>query len=130
MPSGLALELGIRWIADGTVGRLVKDKRRDAVARQRLLRKTCPALTIRADPRSYHAWVELPGSWRAESFTAAAAARGIAVAPAAAFAVGPGHAPNAVRLALASPPRHLLIESLAALNGLAQLRPRTLALAE
>jgi DNA-binding transcriptional MocR family regulator len=130
MPSGLALELGIRWIADGTVGRLVKDKRRDAVARQRLLRKTCLALTVRADPRSYHAWVELPGSWRAESFTAAAAARGIAVAPAAAFAVGPGHAPNAVRLALASPPRQLLIESLAALNGLAQLRPRTLALAE
>ena len=61
VPSGLALELCVRWMADGTVARLVRDKRRDAAARQRLLRKACPDLTIQADPRAYHAWVELPG---------------------------------------------------------------------
>lgn len=126
VPFGLALELGVRWIADGTVARLVTAKRRDAVARQRLLRKACPDLTIRADPRAYHAWVELPGAWRAESFTAAAAERGIAVAPATAFAVGAGHAPNAVRLALASPTHKVLAESLGVLNALAQSRPGAL----
>jgi DNA-binding transcriptional MocR family regulator len=124
VPSGLALELGVRWMADGTVARLVRDKRRDAATRQRLLRKACPDLTILADPRAYHAWVELPGAWRAESFTAAAAERGVAVAPATAFAVGAGHAPNAVRLALASPPHKVLVESLRMLNALARSKPR------
>ena len=128
VPSGLALELGVRWIADGTVACLVRDKRRDAARRQRLLRKACPDVTIHADPRAYHAWVELPGAWRAESFTAAAAERGIAVAPAPAFAVGAGHAPNAVRLALASPPHSVLVESLRMLNALARSKPGTLSL--
>lgn len=41
--------------------------------------------------------------------------RGIAVTPAAAFTVGPGHAPNAVRLALASPPPSAALDMLAAL---------------
>jgi DNA-binding transcriptional MocR family regulator len=122
-PSGLALELTVRWIADGTVARLVTAKRRDAAKRQLLLRKTCPHLTIHADPRSYHAWVELPRAWRSESFTAAAADRGIAVAPATAFAVGAGHAPNAIRIALASPPLAVLRQSLATLDQLALTAP-------
>ena len=126
VPSGLALELSVRWMADGTVARLVRDKRRDAVARQRLLRKACPDMTIQADSRAYHAWVKLSAAWRAESFTAAAAERGIAVAPATAFAVGAGYAPNAVRLALASPSHKVLVESLQVLNSLARSKPRTL----
>jgi DNA-binding transcriptional MocR family regulator len=124
--SGLALELGIRWMSEGTVTRLVKDKRKDAEMRQKLLRKALSGMAIQADPRAYHAWWELPAAWRAESFTAAAAARGIAVAPASAFAVGPGHAPNAVRLALASPPPKVLVESLQTLLVLAQSKPEDL----
>jgi DNA-binding transcriptional MocR family regulator len=122
-PSGLTLELSVRWMSDGTVIHLVKEKRRDAAARQRLLRKACPHLTIHADPRGYHAWVELPRTWRTESFTSAAAERGIAVAPATAFAVGPGHAPNAIRVALASPPLAVLSRSLATLDRLACAGP-------
>jgi DNA-binding transcriptional MocR family regulator len=119
-PSGLALELGVRWIADGTVMRLVNGKRRDAAVRQRILRKACPDLVIQADPRAYHAWIELPGGWRAESFTSAASERGIAVAPASAFSVGAGHAPNAVRVALASPTHKVLAETLSLLRELAR----------
>jgi DNA-binding transcriptional MocR family regulator len=125
-PSGLAMELGVRWIADGTVARLVRSKRRDAAARQRLLREACAGLTVRADPRAYHAWLELPGAWRSELFAAAAAERGIAVAPGSAFAVAPGHSPNAVRLALASPTRARLAESLRILRELARSAPRSL----
>ena len=47
LPSGLALEIGVRWLADGTVASLVRDKRRDAVRRQKILRRQCPALKIR-----------------------------------------------------------------------------------
>lgn len=123
LASGLALELGVRWLADGTVTSLVRDKRRDAVRRQRILRQQCPTLKISADPRAYHAWLELPAPWRAESFTAAAAERGIAVAPATAFAAGAGRAPNAVRIALASPSPRLLAQSLTVLNRLALSSP-------
>ena len=123
VPSGLALELCVRWIADGTVARLVKDKRRDATMRQRLLRKSCPGLAAQADPRAYHAWIELPSQWRSESFTAAAAAQGIAVAPAAAFSVASGHAPNAVRVALGSTPPDVLVGALQRLNALIGLGP-------
>lgn len=128
VPSGLALELSVRWIADGTVGRLVRDKRHDAARRQTVLRRAGHGLTIQADPRAYHAWLVLPEPWRAESFTSAAAERGIAVAPATAFAVGTGHAPNAVRLALASPSLKVLAESVRTLRTLALSRPRSLSL--
>ncbi|TIL67858.1 MAG: PLP-dependent aminotransferase family protein, partial [Mesorhizobium sp.] len=39
----------------------------------------------------------------------------IAITPSSAFAVGPGHAPNAVRLALAAPPIERLEEALRSL---------------
>ncbi|MDZ4367294.1 MAG: PLP-dependent aminotransferase family protein, partial [Afipia sp.] len=45
----------------------------------------------------------LPAHWRSQSFVAAAARRDIALTPSSTFAVTPGHAPNAVRLALATP---------------------------
>jgi DNA-binding transcriptional MocR family regulator len=125
VPSGLALAMCLRWIGDGTVAQLVKEKRRDAASRQRLLRKMCPDLGIESDPRAYHAWLHLPSAWRAETFTAAAADRGIAVAPGSAFALGTGRAPNAVRVALASPPMKVLAQSLSILNTLARSKPES-----
>jgi DNA-binding transcriptional MocR family regulator len=44
----------------------------------------------------------LPAHWRSQSFVAAAARRDIALTPSTAFAVTAGHAPNAVRLAVAA----------------------------
>ncbi len=80
---------------------------RDAAARQALVRDRLAGFSLRGDPRSYHLWFELPEGWRAETFVAAAWRRGVAVMPAAPFAAGPRHAPNAVRLAPASPPMSL-----------------------
>jgi len=51
------------------------------------------------DGRHCHGWLELPEYWRAESFTAACADFGIAVAPGSALAVGKGVSPSAVRIA-------------------------------
>ncbi|WP_328341150.1 PLP-dependent aminotransferase family protein [Streptomyces violaceus] len=97
-----ALEAAVRWAAEGTVARLVEAKRADAVRRQRILAEELAGFAVRSDPRAYFAWWELPSPWRADTFTAAAAAHGIAVTPGSAFAVAPGHAPDAVRLGLAS----------------------------
>ncbi|GGL90526.1 GntR family transcriptional regulator [Streptomyces fumigatiscleroticus] len=97
-----ALAAAVRWIEDGTVARLVAVKRADAAERQRILAERLDGFAVRSDPHAYFAWWELPAPWRADTFTAAAAARGIAVTPGSAFAVGAGRAPDAVRLGLAS----------------------------
>jgi DNA-binding transcriptional MocR family regulator len=67
--------------------------------------------------------VKLPDAWRAETYVAAAAQRGIAITPAAAFTVGSGHAPNAVRLALGSPALNVLTPALQTLADLAREKP-------
>ncbi|MFE7168909.1 PLP-dependent aminotransferase family protein [Streptomyces sp. NPDC057616] len=97
-----ALEAGVRWIEDGTVARLVAAKREEAARRQRLVAGHLGGFAVRSDPRACFAWWELPAPWRADTFTAAAAAHGIAVTPGPAFCVDPGRTPNAVRLGLAS----------------------------
>lgn len=110
-----ALDVAAHHIADGTAAVIQRTKRADAMARQRLVAEK---LDVRADPRAYHCWWELPPPWRADTFAAAAAREGIAVTPAAAFAIG--QAPNAVRLALASPPLDRLAAALDVLAGIAR----------
>ncbi|MDT0573781.1 PLP-dependent aminotransferase family protein [Streptomyces sp. DSM 3412] len=91
-----ALEAGVRWIGDGTVGRLVAAKRADAAARQRLVAEHLAGFAVRGDARAYYAWWELPEPWRADTFCAAAAERGVAVTPGSAFSVaGVGRGPAA-----------------------------------
>ncbi|MDX3831232.1 aminotransferase-like domain-containing protein [Streptomyces europaeiscabiei] len=91
-----ALEAGVRWIGDGTVGRLVAAKRADAAARQRMVAEHLAGFAVRGDPRAYYAWWELPEPWRADTFCAAAAERGVAVTGGSAFSVptvGAGRGP-------------------------------------
>jgi DNA-binding transcriptional MocR family regulator len=101
--SGHALAAGQRLMADGTVAELTRLKRIDAARRQQTAAKLLAGYQIAADPRSYHLWLTLPPHWRSQTFVAAAARRGIALTPSSTFAIAPGHAPNAVRLALAPP---------------------------
>ncbi|MBN6034787.1 PLP-dependent aminotransferase family protein [Amycolatopsis sp. 195334CR] len=115
-----AMEVATRCLADGTLARIEAAKREDARARQQLRADCLKEFTVRADPGSYHCWWELPEQWRAETFVGAAARRGIAVSPAAAFTIGAGHAPSAVRLALSCPPVDQLRTALDQLAGLAR----------
>ncbi|NUU20425.1 MAG: PLP-dependent aminotransferase family protein, partial [Streptomycetaceae bacterium] len=78
---------------------------------------------VRTSPDAYMFLWELPDAWRADTFVAAAARRGIAVTPGSAFAVRPAAAPNAVRLGLASPPPDALTRALATLADLARSGP-------
>jgi DNA-binding transcriptional MocR family regulator len=110
--SGYAFEAGQRLMADGTAGVISARKRGDAKQRQRIAAECLAGCSVRADERAYHLWLTLPERWRSESFVAAAARRGIGLTPSSAFTVGHGHAPNAVRLALASPPLDQLREAL------------------
>ncbi|MPY79600.1 MAG: aminotransferase class I/II-fold pyridoxal phosphate-dependent enzyme [Actinophytocola sp.] len=118
-----SLAAATQWITDGTASIIEDGKRRDAATRQRMVAQRLAAFSIRADPCAYHCWWDLPEPWRAETFVAAVARRGIAVTPAAAFTVGIGHAPSAVRLALASPSIENLDAALDVLAGLASTSP-------
>ncbi|MGW7254729.1 aminotransferase-like domain-containing protein [Streptomyces sp. NPDC054834] len=112
-----ALEAAVRWLGDGTVTRLVAAKRADAARRQRLVAEELAGFTVRSDPQAYFAWWELPARWRADTFTAAAAARGIAITPGTAFCVDPSRTPDAVRLGLASVSEAELVGALRVLAG-------------
>jgi DNA-binding transcriptional MocR family regulator len=101
--SPLSVEVGMRLVADGTATELRRLKRIDARQRQTIMSKALAGFGIDADPGSFHLWLRLPESWRSEAFASAAARAGVAVTPSHAFAMTPGHAPNAVRLALGLP---------------------------
>ncbi|WP_110945748.1 PLP-dependent aminotransferase family protein [Streptomyces avicenniae] len=122
-PPRFALEAAARWQADGTADALVRAKQREAGVRQEIAARHLGGYAVRGDRRSYYCWWELPAPWRADTFVAAAARRGIGVTPAAAFAVGRHRAPNAVRLGLASPDVGDLDRALAVLAALARSAP-------
>jgi len=124
-PQGFCLDIGIRWLSDGTVAALESAKRADARMRQSLASDLLAGLTTRANPAAYHLMLDLPGIWRADAFVLAAERIGIAITPASAFAVASGSAPNAVRLALAAPAIADLAASLKALSTLALSDPET-----
>ena len=121
---GLPRSASLQLIADGTVGRIVVAKRNDAAERQQIVRGALDGLDVKADRRAYHLWLKLPEGWRAEVYAAAAAREGIAITPASAFAVTPGHAPNAVRLALGPPSQEELARALRTLRRLAEAQER------
>lgn len=100
----MALNLALRLAQDDAVREIVARKRQEARRRQSLMARLLAPHATRADPGSYHLWLELPPGWRADAFAAAAARAGVAVTPASAFTMAPGHAPAAVRLALGLPP--------------------------
>jgi DNA-binding transcriptional MocR family regulator len=116
--SGHALAAGQRLMADGTVAELTRLKRLDATRRQQIAARLLAGYQIAADTRAYHLWLTLPPHWRSQTFVAAAARRGIALTPSTTFAVAHGHAPNAVRLALAPPSLEQLESGLRTLASL------------
>jgi DNA-binding transcriptional MocR family regulator len=118
----LALAAGMRLLADGTAADITRRKRADARVRQALVADCLAGHRIETDPRSYHVWLELPEGWRADALTAAAARAGVAITPASAFAVAPGHSPNAVRLGLGLPAHPELRKALTRLAALLAAR--------
>ncbi|HEY0911760.1 MAG TPA: PLP-dependent aminotransferase family protein, partial [Bradyrhizobium sp.] len=116
--SGYAFAAGQRLMGDGTAAELSRLKRIDAIRRQQMAAKYLSDFEIQANSQSYHLWLSLPQHWRSQTFVAAAARREIALTPSTTFAVIHGHAPNAVRLALAAPPIEQLETGLRVLSGI------------
>jgi DNA-binding transcriptional MocR family regulator len=120
--AGFAFAAAQRMLGDGTVAELTRLKRLDARARQKLASDRLSGFEVQANEKSYHLWLTLPAHWRSQTFVAAAAKRDIALTPSTTFAVIPGHAPNAVRLALAAPTMDQLDTGLSTLAGMLDAR--------
>jgi DNA-binding transcriptional MocR family regulator len=100
MAAPLMAEIAARWIKDGTAETIVKRKRKEAAARQRLAAGILGRSAGRTHPAAYHLWMGLPRPWRGEVFADAARQRGVGVTPASAFATGRTGVPDAVRVCL------------------------------
>jgi DNA-binding transcriptional MocR family regulator len=124
MVNPLTAEIGSRMIEDGTAARLAAELRLELQARQAMAAEIMAGLDMDTHPNSYHLWLKLPEPWRREAFTAEARRRGVAVAPADAFAIGRGPTPHAVRVCLAYPQdRPVLAHGLRTLAELAVEEP-------
>jgi DNA-binding transcriptional MocR family regulator len=101
--SGFAFAAAQRLMSDGTAMELARLKCLDAVARQKVALDCLSSFDIQTNGKCFHLWLTLPAHWRSQALVAAAARRDIALTPSTTFAASSGHAPNAVRLALAAP---------------------------
>jgi DNA-binding transcriptional MocR family regulator len=108
---GVMTALVCGWVEDGTVARLEAEKRRDAMARQRLARTALAGLPLVGHPASYFLWLPLPEDIRADQMAVALLAENIAVSTAEPFAIS-SPAPHAIRLALGSLEADALKEAL------------------
>ncbi|WP_175965818.1 PLP-dependent aminotransferase family protein [Burkholderia sp. BCC0322] len=128
--SGFAFAAAQRLMSDGTVAELARLKRLDAVARQKLAADRLSEFNIQTNGKCFHLWLTLPAHWRSQALVAAAARRDIALTPSTTFAASPGHAPNAVRLALAAPTMDELDAGLLTLSGILNSREEDFATTE
>jgi len=103
--------LAAKWVADGDVARLEKQKRQAARERQKLVRRELGVFQLESNPSSFFVWLHLPEDVRPEPLAIRLAEQGIAVAPASAFAVGQ-ISPRAILLSLASASMEVLKNAL------------------
>ena len=96
----LMAALASAWIRDRTADTLLEDRRKAAAARQARAHTVLAGARFEAHAAGYFLWLHLPEPWRSDTFAAEVRARGVAVTPAEAFAVGRSPVPHAVRVCL------------------------------
>lgn len=99
--SPIMAEISARWISSGMTTAIVADRRREAEARQTLLRAALGLSRKAGSPHALHHWLELPRQWeRAPDFVETLRRRGVLVTPGDAFAVDATQPVRAVRVSL------------------------------
>jgi DNA-binding transcriptional MocR family regulator len=106
MGSPLTTAVATRWIRDGAAERLLNGVRLEARARRALTAEILP--TARGAPEAIHVWLDLPAGWDAGRVHGLAAARGLSLVAADAFAAGSEH-PNGLRISLGGPASQALL---------------------
>ena len=121
MGSPLTTAVAVRWIRDGAAERVLAGVRLEARARRAIAAEVLPA--SRGDAEGLHVWLDMPAGLDSGGLRALAAARGLALVGANAFAATPD-APAGLRISLGGPAKaSLLREALG--NVAALLKPPT-----
>ncbi|MBM9593956.1 MocR-like ectoine utilization transcription factor EhuR [Roseitranquillus sediminis] len=100
MATALMAEIATRWLRDGTARRLLVWQRRTLARRNRLARRALADTVHRGMPHGLHVWLPRRDAEAEVALVEAAARRGIAVTPGAAFAVDDRQRPAGVRVCL------------------------------
>jgi DNA-binding transcriptional MocR family regulator len=100
MPSPITAEIACRWIESGIADRINEWLRNEMQARCQLARDFLGNIIACPASLHFHLWINLPASWREESFRLAADQRNVKVVTAEIFALRPASVPPAIRLAL------------------------------
>jgi DNA-binding transcriptional MocR family regulator len=116
MGSPLTTAVAVRWIRDGAAERILAGVRLEARARRAIAAEVLPA--ARGDAEGLHVWLDLPAGLDAGGLRAQAAARGLALVTADAFATTPDH-PAGLRISLGGPAKASLLRE--ALGNVATL---------
>lgn len=110
MAPPITAEIATLWLETGVARRLVDERRREARARNTLVRRSLRTASFSQIQESQHVWLRLPEPWRATEFTEQARRRRVLVAPAESFCVGREPPPHAVRLSIAAPSTRSALE--------------------
>jgi DNA-binding transcriptional MocR family regulator len=103
MATPTTVEVMRRLVTSGEADRLVIEKRIAAERRRAIADRILGRWHREPLPRAFHLWLNLPEGWRADEFAAIARRRGAVITPGAAFFVGSGVPPDAVRICLGAP---------------------------
>jgi DNA-binding transcriptional MocR family regulator len=98
--------LAARWLADGTIERVIRLRRAAIAKRFALVTRALGRLKYVARRDVPYFWLDVPPGWRADSLHAALLLAGVSVAPCAQFTAGATRPPQGVRVsagALLSP---------------------------
>ena len=87
-------------LADGTMDRLIAEKRVEGARRQAAARELLTGLEVSAGPNAWHLWVSLPEGMRPEAVEKKCEEKGVLVSGGNWFAAPGTKVPNAVRLGL------------------------------
>jgi DNA-binding transcriptional MocR family regulator len=91
----LMVEIVAGWISDGTAELILEQRRKEAAERQELAARILSGYPLQRHRNGFHAWLRLPDPWSANAFVAAAAGRGVQLAPTAAFDAWPSSSHDA-----------------------------------
>ena len=100
MTPPLMAEVAARWIESGRGDEIIAWMKTETAARIEIARSHLGRFNFRAGPTSTFAWLELPDSWRADAYKAAAEEKGVRILTSETFATGSGPHPQAVRMSI------------------------------
>lgn len=100
MATALMTQIAERWLADGTAEALLHRQRLALGDRQGYAEQILGRLPFRTSPNGLHVWIGCRDTHAEQALVAGARQAGIAVAPAASFAIGPHDRHTGIRVSL------------------------------